>query len=381
MVLVVGVAFGILSSMPCSPLADVNPAAARKHRTVRYAVGALALGVLGIVSVLCCFLSPPPFSQPVAYAAPAHAMNPPQSSIYLGNGCFWHTQYDFVLLEQAADGPFGGRADTAVTSLVGYAGGNYASLGPRPTACYHGIPMLDYGKLGHGEAVSVALDPTRLQQQVAALAHTYFHEGFVSVPCEAGSLGCVDGTRRQRLDPQDAGQMYRNVIGLPGGMDNRTLYPMIQQANAHKMPLVRGAGGPASDGEGEYVVYVYDSRTHPFFRGEGHHQFHTNDVIGRSVPRSYTETLKQAQDAAGRLSGHGCIDPPPRYLGLLVNLVLAIPLGAAIGLARHLAPELRLRLLRRRRGDGRRGGAGADHGRDAPGVRAAASSSSDGETW
>ena len=93
-------------------------------------------------------------------------------------------------------------------------------------------------------------------------------------------------------------------------MDNTTLWPLIEAANHYAMPLVRAEGGPGTyplptsyfllhpsyfvlkaamtrpsfagaDKEGEYIVYVYDSLAFPFFRGEAHHQFHTNDVIGR----------------------------------------------------------------------------------------------------
>ena len=203
--------------------------------------------------------------------------------MYVGNGCFWHTQYDTVVLEQDASGPFGGRSDANVTSLVGYAGGHFKSPGAAGTACYHGIPGTDYGKLGHSEAVSVVIDPSSHREQVYALAFMYFDHGFVSVPCEAGDLGCVNGQRRQRLDPQDYGPMYRNVIGFPGGMENKSWMEMVRLANNHSMPLVRGEGGPSSDKEGEYIVYVYDSTLFPFFRGEAHHQFHPNTVIGLCV--------------------------------------------------------------------------------------------------
>lgn len=39
--------------------------------------------------------------------------------------------------------------------------------------------------------------------------------------------------------------------------------------------------------------YVYDSLVYPFYRAEGYHQFHTNDVLQRPLPDSYTKTLKQ----------------------------------------------------------------------------------------
>ena len=72
---------------------------------------------------------------------------------------------------------------------------------------------------------------------------------------------------------------------------------------------------------------MYDSRAHPFFRAEAHHQFHPNDVIGRYVPPEYTEALKAAQRAAGRLDGHGCIDPPLSLLAYVWPLLCGLPLG------------------------------------------------------
>ncbi|OLP81019.1 hypothetical protein AK812_SmicGene38501 [Symbiodinium microadriaticum] len=206
-----------------------------------------------------------------------------------GNGCFWHTQYDAFLVEQDAAGPFRGRNMSQITSLVGFAGGRYQSAGG--AVCYGGLPATDYSRLGHAEAVSIMLDEITgpvARSQVSALAQMYFEHGFQSLP---------DG-RRQRLDPQDVGASYRNVIGLPGGMDNSELWPLFEEANTYGMPLLRGAVG---DSEGEYVVYVYDSMQYPFFRGEAHHQFHPNNVIQRPVPLSYTSTLKSVQEEMGRL--------------------------------------------------------------------------------
>merc|ERR1712107_613480 len=111
-----------------------------------------------------------------------------------------------------------------------------------------------------------------------------------------------------RLDPQDAGPEYRNVIGFPGGMDNSELWPIIQKANVHNMPLIRGEGGPNDDKEDDFVVYIYDSTKYPFFRGEANHQFHANTVIGRPTPRSYRVTLKEVQKEIGRLDDTGCFN-------------------------------------------------------------------------
>lgn len=263
------------------------------------------------------FHSPPLFSLEMD-GPPEHRQNDPEWSVYLGNGCFWHTQYDFVVAEQAVDGPFRGRGHRNITSLVGYAGGNFRS--PSGTVCYHGSPTTDYSRLGHSEAVSVELDANveSAEAQLATIASVYFEHGF-----QATREG------RQRLDPQDAGPEYRNIIGLPGGMDNVEWWPIIEAANVYRMPLVRGAGGPGSDSKDQYVVYVYDSREFPFFRAEGYHQFHANLVVGRPVPDEYLKDLKEAQAGLGR------IDDPPRCSGnipsevmLLLILLFAIFVGS-----------------------------------------------------
>jgi len=208
--------------------------------------------VLGFIGILWFFMSPPPFSLLVS-GPPDHHTNDPSRSVYFGNGCFWHTQYDFVLAEQEVNGVFGGRSDADITSLVGYAGGNYQS--PSGTACYHGIPSLDYNRLGHSECVSITLsqNTTAANAQLQKIADVYFH-GYTTKP-----------QGRQRLDPQDMGAEYRNVIGLPGGMGNVHWWPIIRAANKYGMPLIQGKGGPRDDTEGEYVVYVYDSDENPFF--------------------------------------------------------------------------------------------------------------------
>lgn len=207
-----------------------------------------------------------------------------------------------------------------ITSLVGFAGGRYQSAGG--AVCYGGLPATDYSRLGHAEAVSIMLDEITgpvARSQVSALAQMYFEHGFQSLP---------DG-RRQRLDPQDVGASYRNVIGLPGGMENSELWPLFEEANTYGMPLLRGAVG---DSEGEYVVYVYDSMQYPFFRGEAHHQFHPNNVIQRPVPLSYTSTLKSVQEEMGRLeeSDRGCPDIPFYEIVFVIVMLFSMTLSTGI---------------------------------------------------
>lgn len=321
-------ALGFTYTFSCANAEDPDRRRVSAPKCRLYAGVGLTSLIVGIVGLFWCFASPPPFAIR-ATEAPRWHLNDPASSVYFGDGCFWHTQYDTWLVEQDRNGSFGGRGHSEVTSLIGYAGGLYAA--PDGTVCYHGVPASDYGLLGHAEAVSVELsgDAGRKQAQVAELAHHFFEDGFASVRCETGDLGCVNGFRRQRLDPQDFGPMYRNNIGLPGGMANEEWFPLIQAANTYQMPLIEGAGGAEADREGEYVVYIYDSDVFPFFRGEGYHQFHPNDVLGRPVPLSYLTDLKEVQRSLGRLDGHGCIDPPQYMLGLLWPFIVGLPLGCA----------------------------------------------------
>ena len=59
------------------------------------------------------------------------------TTAYLGNGCFWARQKEFVAVEQESSA-FGHRSYAQITSLAGYAGSN--NVGPRGLVCYHGGP-------------------------------------------------------------------------------------------------------------------------------------------------------------------------------------------------------------------------------------------------
>lgn len=166
-------------------------------------IGAIACAVLIILWQYSLVLS-----DHVAVAPPLNPANDPARSVYLGMGCFWHTQYDTFLIERQP--PFSRTADKAITSLVGYAGGVY--MGADGSVCYEGNPSTDYSLLGHTEVVSVELEPlagntsARATSQFETLIRHYFDEGFQRLP---------DG-KLQRLDPMDSGAQYRNAVGLPG---------------------------------------------------------------------------------------------------------------------------------------------------------------------
>mmetsp|Transcript_64361 Transcript_64361/g.119646 ORF Transcript_64361/g.119646 Transcript_64361/m.119646 type:complete len:394 (-) Transcript_64361:140-1321(-) len=321
-----GLAFGCCAFRPvrsCLSRVQSKPAQACIFTvTLCFTVG-------GSLGMLWCFMSPPLFSVLID-DPPDHFVNEPSRSVYFGQGCFWHTQYDMVVIEQDGSRPFGGRQDHEVTSLVGYAGGQYES--PSGTACYHGFPATDYGRLGHSEAVSVELDNITgpvAQAQFQALAKFYFEHGF----------NTVSGGKRERHDPQDQGTEYRNVIGFPGGMQNAELWPIIQAANTFHMPLLQGKGANDGDDQDEYVVYIYDSNEYPFYRAEASHQFHTNDVVGRPVPDSYTRTLKDVQERLQRIGGEGCMDPPFQLLTPIIVICISFPLILSILILLTWIPE------------------------------------------
>jgi len=211
-------------------------------------------------------------------------------SVYFGAGCYWHTQYDMYLVESAA--PFS-RSGADITAHVGYAGG--FAEGPGGLVCYHGGPRGTlYSDMGHGEATEVMLDSDQATAQFEKLVEKYFEE-FRKV-----------GSTWSRLDPQDWGLAYRCLVGIPGGV-NGDLYPILQRLNVG-LNLVEGRG--QGDTLDENTIYVYDTATYPFYRGEQYHQFHSNSVLRRTVPSSYLVDVKTAQVAHGKIDPTGCPDQP-----------------------------------------------------------------------
>lgn len=73
-------------------------------------------------------------------------------------------------------------------------------------------------------------------------------------------------------DPQDRGPGYRNVVGIPGGMDSE-LYKVFASKNKNNMKLLPGSGaeirnGRATEDDAINTVYVVDSSTLPFHKAE-----------------------------------------------------------------------------------------------------------------
>jgi methionine-R-sulfoxide reductase len=222
--------------------------------------------------------TPPPPPPPASTAVAPAGGSGEQISVYFGAGCYWHTQYDMYLVESDPSGPFR-RDGVTITAHVGYAGG-YAT-GTNGLVCYHSnMRGTLYSDMGHGEATEVLLDPASQTAQFNALLEKYFEEFR------------LDRTGQySRLDPQDWGLAYRCMIGIPGGTTG-PLYQLLVDYNRDHLNMELVAGVGRGDTNDEYRIYVYDTATFPFYRGEQYHQFHENSVLGRSVPTSYTTDLK-----------------------------------------------------------------------------------------
>jgi hypothetical protein len=109
-----------------------------------------------------------------------------QQDVYFGVGCFWHIQHEFVVAERELLR----RSDAELTSLTGYAGGN--AVGSDGRVCYHNLrSVADYGKLGHGEVVSMRLPKDRIVE-FSAVYFSLFN------PNTLGACVCVREREKQR---------------------------------------------------------------------------------------------------------------------------------------------------------------------------------------
>ena len=216
--------------------------------------------------------------------------------MYFGNGCFWGRQHEFVETERSL-----GRTDDEVSSLVGYAGG-FSTKGKDGKVCYYyGAPDTVYERLGHGEVVRTVLSDANAESATRDLrefSRTYFK-----------NFRKVRGFGMQRLDPQDAGPGYRNMIGLPGGMDS-PMMKIIEEENVNGMKLLRGEGnrpgqgGKPTEDDVFNGVWIYDSNDLPFYAAEMYHQFH--DGLGYRFPEEYSVELKKKAMSRGLVKDTGC---------------------------------------------------------------------------
>ena len=216
--------------------------------------------------------------------------------VYFGNGCFWGRQKDFVDAEVSM-----GRTGKDISAIVGYAGGKIQS--PKNKVCYYYTPEKEtvYERLGHAEVVQVELkgdNESEKAEEYRKLAEVYFNQ-FRKLP----------NGKMLRQDPQDQGPGYRNVIGIPGGVDS-PYFSELQKANVHGMNLVEGKGnewtsdGRPTEGDELNTVWVVDSNKLPFYRAEVYHQYHNG--LGKKFPEEYTKEMKGNAEKYGRIAPTGC---------------------------------------------------------------------------
>ena len=101
-------------------------------------------------------------------------------------------------------------------------------VGPGDKVCYYyGPKQAVYEELGHAEVVQMELrgESAQTRRQMEAFADTYFGQ-FRKTP-----FGMM------RLDPQDAGPAYRNVIGIPKGVNSPLFDVLKVYANAAMLLL------------------------------------------------------------------------------------------------------------------------------------------------
>jgi peptide methionine sulfoxide reductase MsrA len=178
---------------------------------------------------------------------------------------------------------------------VGYAGGRTKS----DKVCYYGArDDTVYDNLGHAEVVQIKLTPQQQETELREFARAYFKQ-FRKTP-----FGYI------RSDPQDVGPGYRNVVGIPGGI-NSPLMRVIREENTIGMDLLEGKGGGyGPDGkplENDRIntVYVLDSTAFPFYQAEIYHQNH-NGLGGKDYGKEYRVELKDKMLRSGAIKETGC---------------------------------------------------------------------------
>lgn len=208
--------------------------------------------------------------------------------VYFGSGCFWHVQHEFIKAEQQVLG----RADTELTSIVGYAGGKTVNHAGK--VCYG-----DYESHGHTEVVQVDVPETHMTKFGQA-----FWDLFVG---------------KNRVDTMDIGPDYRAALGLPNGTDS-PFFAEIQAAQTGHVdqPFTMEAGqGNDPDTLGKALVYVYDTEEYPFYQGEMYHQFHDDFMPGGQYPQSYND-LQAVVAQTCLITPTGCyrdVAPQPAHCG------------------------------------------------------------------
>jgi peptide methionine sulfoxide reductase MsrA len=282
-----------------SSSSDRAPASATDWPTPRGRAAAAAAALATLAATLSIAATPSP-----AFAA--ETTTAPPTTVYFGNGCFWGRQKDFVETELKTLS----RPPERVSAVAGYAGGRSGTAADSNNkVCYHfNPPGQVYERLGHAEVVAVELDEQQQRDEMKAFARTYFSQ----------FRRLRDG-RLQRLDPQDAGPGYRNVVGLPGGVRSPLFQVLRDEAPAGielregKGRQAEGAGEgaaaePNDEGDVVGVVWVVDAEQLPFYRAEQYHQYHRG--MEGSFPASYLKGQREVALKAGRIEPTGCLEFP-----------------------------------------------------------------------
>ena len=235
-------------------------------------------------------------------------------NVYFGCGCFWHVQHEFVEAEKNLLK----RSELEYTARAGYAGGrpmagNSASATTTTTTatatatmdgkvCYHNAAQIaDYGTLGHAEVVNLQIP-------------SYAFADFVK---EYTALFSEQGYRPDQLG--DRGLEYRNVVGIPGGVESKYAKILVETSmkNGDKLDFAKGKGGVGSgnngvgsDSDARGLVFVMDSNEYPFYVAEQYHQFHDGFNFGENYPNSYN-------GLAGKLAKEGTLGVSQCPNGLL----------------------------------------------------------------
>ena len=196
--------------------------------------------------------------------SPALADDEPLEEVYFGCGCFWHVQHEFVEAEKKILG----RSDDQLTARAGYAGGKLGR-GEDGKVCYHnGRGASDYGKLGHGEVVSVKIPASRFKEFAVEYCKL-FHNGMR--PDQAG----------------DRGLEYRNLVAFKGGSNNNALTEQLIEASKATGDQLGFGAGKGSDSDVAKLVWIMDIEEFPFYVGEAYHQFHDGFAFGENYPNEY----------------------------------------------------------------------------------------------
>ncbi len=207
--------------------------------------------------------------------------------LYLGSGCYWGRQYNYVQIERSLFG----RTSSQVTSIGGYMFGNSTNK----KACYYNKKNVSiYSDEGHAEVIKINVPKLKIGQ----VLQTYF-ESFIR----------VDVKTWEREDYFDLGSGYRALIGMKGGMKNIYIMDIIQQVDPHNTTFKLGIGSDP-DTLGTNTVYIYDSDNFEFHQAELCLQFHNNQT--GTYPKQYHE-IKNELVSRGKLVKTFC--PTPEIVG------------------------------------------------------------------